>query len=59
MKFVLTFKTPDAVEDALAECSDSERQTAERLTDKFFKYGEYADIEIDTEAGTATVLEAD
>ncbi len=63
MKFIVTFKTPDAVDDALADCSFVEKaasteRLAKRLAEKFFEYGEYANIEIDTEAGTATVLEA-
>lgn len=41
-----------------AELFDSRRATAGRSAAKWFRYGEYLSVEIDTEAGTATVLAA-
>ncbi len=57
MKIRLTFKTPDAVEDALDQIEDeNQRDAAEQVCNKFFEYGEYVYIEVDTVAGTATVV---
>jgi hypothetical protein len=38
---------------------DTRRERASELAAKWFKYGEYLTVEIDTEAKTATVCEAD
>jgi hypothetical protein len=70
MKFIVTFKTPDAVLDAIerelppAIVGNQEEESlrayeVEKLAEfvaKWVRYGEYVDIEFDTEAGTATVL---
>jgi hypothetical protein len=69
MKFIVTFKTPDAVLDAIErelpraiEGTEEEGLRAyeaeklEAFAAKWVRYGEYVDIEFDTEAGTATVL---
>jgi hypothetical protein len=58
VKLVITFKTPDAFDDALADCPCSPADATElkRLARQFFAYGEYADIELDTVNETATVL---
>lgn len=37
---------------------DQRRDTFKMTMAKFFKYGEYLSVEIDTEAGTCTVLPA-
>lgn len=37
---------------------DARIETIKETTGKFFEYGEYINVEIDTEAGTATVLPA-
>lgn len=61
MKFSVTFKTPDAKNDALEdlrkehgdEVGDGEAEAV--VMDKFIQYGEYVTIEFDSEAGTAVV----
>lgn len=35
---------------------ESRRNAAQAVTSKWFRYGEYLSVEIDTDAGTATVL---
>lgn len=58
MKFVLSFKTPDVLDQVLEELETQEvREVVERIASKFIGFGEYIDIEFDTETGTATVLE--
>ena len=60
MKFNITFKMPDAVDNVLnATCdmSDAQKAKAKEVASRFIEYDEYVDIEIDTEKGTATVLE--
>lgn len=67
MRLTVTFKDPDAVYSAVAraiqlrpELTDLEaEELAEELGEKvrgWFRYGEYADISIDTEAGTARLV---
>lgn len=68
MKLVVTFKTPDAVESALAssgdvhgdEMSDNRWESLVEHTNEQLKpwieYGEYVRIEFDTKAKTAKVL---
>lgn len=60
MQFVVTFKTPDAVNDAVwdEDMSSEEQEEAVAFCEKYVKYGEMINIEFDTESGTATVLEA-
>ena len=60
MKFSITFKTPHyALENDVIDL-DISREEKEalynKLVSKWFKYGEYATIEVDTEADTATVV---
>ena len=69
MKFSITFKTPDAVDDALKEHFEVDaydespkamellghRENAEMLMSQFVQHGEYVTIEFDTDAKTATV----
>ena len=76
MKFTVTFKTPDAVDDTISDIvlhderleaieDGDERLDAEfalkaelkEFTEKWVRYGEYVDVEFDTDAGTVTVLE--
>lgn len=45
-------------EDEAEALTEARTETVKKTTGKFFRYGEYVDIEIDTEAGTATVLPA-
>lgn len=75
MKVRVTFKTPDAVGDAVSEAMDRLREqraedgdpmdedefndtfyAEQRAVRSFFACGEYVDIEVDTEAMTATVI---
>lgn len=45
-------------EDEREAIAELRRDKLQKLCGKWFKYGEYIDVEIDTEAGTCTVLEA-
>jgi hypothetical protein len=64
IKFEVTFKTADAVEDAIVwrlgpvnpDEPDDLRGDMRRVAKRFVKYGEYVTVEFDTEAGTATVV---
>lgn len=63
MKFTITFKTPDALDSVLNEqdyCDAEEQEEKSEkilsIASKFIKYGEYVNIEFDTDAGTATVV---
>jgi hypothetical protein len=60
MKFRVTFKTPDALVNAVeAEVERHSNLYAEAMdcAAKWMKYEEYITIEFDTETGTATVVE--
>ena len=65
MKVSVTFKTPDAVneavEEALQGATDQFVETRatelKRKLSKWINYGEYVTIEFDLEDSTATVLE--
>lgn len=55
----ITFKTPDAVEDALANLRFEDAvkvAEAKAVLDKFIKHGEYITIEFDLKTGTANVI---
>ena len=69
MKIVVTFKTADAVDRAVEQAlsyeddigiTDETRDAMEarlhKVCGKFFEYGEYANIEVDTITGAARVL---
>lgn len=57
MKVRLSFKTPDVVDDAAKDIKDEdERAKFKMLAGTFFEYGEYVEIEVDTETGTARVV---
>lgn len=59
MKLRFGFKDPDAVFSACDQIKD--KQEREEVMDKiscWFKYGEYADFEYDTETDTLTFLPA-
>lgn len=75
MKFPVTFKDPDVLNDAIREAAEAEVETIEgidaeerasivelrrkklsAMCRKWFKYGEYVTIEIDSEAESATVV---
>lgn len=58
MIFQVTFKNPDALDDALDRVGEDAAEEAKSLCkDKWFRYGGYVTIEIDTEKETATVVE--
>lgn len=75
MKFKVTMKDPDVLEDAIndavknalsevdlpedeiLELREIRAEKVKEITDKWFEYGEYLTVEIDTESGTATVCE--
>lgn len=56
MKIVLTMKDPDGVYDSLKDCGVDPNDPPESVT-KYVEYGEYVRIEVDTDTGTAKVLE--
>ena len=74
MKFTVTFKDPDALDDQIREAVHAEvedlglskedaaaieearYERASADVSKWFKYGEYVTIALDTEADTATVV---
>ncbi len=56
MKFQLSFKTPDVL-DQLDEVLDPDDQEAARETARqYLQYGEYLRVEFDTDTETATVV---
>lgn len=56
MKFSLTFKTPDVI-DQLPEMTEDEQMEVENLLEKFLTWKEYIHVEFDTVNGTAKVVE--
>lgn len=65
MKYYVTMKTPNCIDDCFDELrkddndndeSYEEREKFDTLVDKFFRYGELVNLEIDTTAGTVTVV---
>jgi len=74
MKFTVSMKSPDALDDAIKEAVkqynmggmeeeiETLREMREEKIKKFchawFQYGEYLRVEIDTKANTCTVLSA-
>ena len=70
MKIRVTFKMPDAVDDAIGYAvkdamDDNPKQDEEALVGaakkacaKWFEYGEYVVVEVDTKDGTCVVLPA-
>jgi len=56
-KVIVTFKTPDASEDALREVTDEdEQEEIKAFLKTYIQFNEYVRIEFDTVAKTATVL---
>lgn len=56
MKVNFIFKMPDAVYQALQDLPEEERERAETVINKFVKWGEVVEIEVDIDAETAIVL---
>lgn len=59
MKFQVTFKTPDAVEESLQDENLSEAQLTKLagFCSKWIEWGEYIRVEFDTVKGTCKILE--
>jgi hypothetical protein len=72
MKFVITMKNPDSFEDSIRraaeesvvqnitnrkEVIEEEYEELKKFASKWVEYDEYVRIEVDTDKGTATVLE--
>jgi hypothetical protein len=68
LKFLVSFKTPDAVkyalrfaglprdEDGVLDKNSQEYQQCMQLANQFVHHGEYLTVEFDTEADTAAVV---
>jgi len=56
MKFIVTFKSPDALDTSLEDYPELDAEKAKEFAEKWIEYGEYIDIEFDTAKGTATVV---
>lgn len=56
MKIQLLFKTPDAVYQALQDVPEEDRDRAKQILDKFVRWGEVVEIEVDTKTETAIVV---
>lgn len=57
MKYRLTFKTPDIQDQVLLDSlEEDEHEKLRALLDKYVSFGEYVNIELDTEAQTAKVV---
>ena len=77
MKFTISMKDPDTLDDAIRDAVKNElaaivglddddrealqerrEESAREIASKWFEYGEYLHVEIDTDANTCTVLPA-
>jgi hypothetical protein len=56
MKFKVTMKHPDALDYALENLPEKDRNKARKFALQFMEYGEYIDLEFDTEAKTCIVV---
>ena len=72
MKFKVTMKDPDTLHDAIRDAvqegiaelpkdeaevlSEVREEKVRKLCSKWFEYGEYLTVEIDTDAGTCVVV---
>jgi hypothetical protein len=57
MKFCVVYKTPDAIDYAIEDFSEEEKEQCMETASKFASYGgEQIKVEFDTEAGTAIVI---
>ncbi len=55
MKVLITFKNPDALDDAREDMQGKTLSDFNLIASEYFEYDEYAFIEIDTETGEATL----
>ena len=53
MKFTLSFKTPDVMDQMVDAISEEELKEAKKFAAKFMEYDEYIFVEFDTVAQTA------
>jgi len=58
MKILLTFKTPDALANAIEDIEE-QGEIYDKLEEEYFQYGEYATIEITINEFTGNVVEAE
>lgn len=60
IKIQITVKDSNIGEQIKKYCGEQKvnKKVAEKLINKFFKYEEYVEIELDTETLSATILEA-
>ena len=56
MRLILGFKTPDVIESAVEDLTPEDQIVAQEACEKFIKYGEFVQIEIDTDTQEARVL---
>jgi hypothetical protein len=56
MKIRVTFKTPDALTDAIQDLSYDDQILARRVAEKYMEYEEYITVEFDLERGTCAVV---
>ena len=56
MKFIVTFKNPDALDWSLEDYPEGNREEMKKFAERWIEHGEYVDIEFDTKKGTAIVL---
>lgn len=49
-------KTPDCLDNATEEFSEEEREEIKKLASRWFQYGEYVTLELDTEKETLVVV---
>ena len=65
MKFTIMVKDPDGIYESLKDAGvinddgTAANEEAKALVDKYVEYNEYVYLEVDTDAGTVTLLEAD
>ena len=63
MKFLVSMKAPDALDDAIddavgPDAAEEIKTKVRALCSRWFQYGEYLQVEIDTSAETCTVVRA-
>lgn len=57
MKFTLTFKMPDVLNQLTHDFETEKQDEAKAFAEKYVKYGEYISVEFDTENKTAVAKE--
>jgi hypothetical protein len=57
MKLNLIFKNPETLPEVLKDLNEEEYAKVKNAISKFIKWGEYVEIEIDTETMTAKIVE--